>query len=114
MAARTVQLSNRLVAIVVRVARADVAELADAHGSGPCGGNPVEVRVLSSACKLLLCRDLTATAGHERDYERLADHVEPKEERGQCECGRDDDDLCHHALSSSVSGPLSQPYPDPV
>src|SRR3954452_2328086 len=51
MAARTVQLSNRLVAIVVRVARADVAELVDAHGSGPCGGNPVEVRVLSSAPK---------------------------------------------------------------
>src|SRR3954469_24067859 len=49
MAAQTVQLSNRLVAIVVRVARADVAELVDAHGSGPCGGNPVEVQVLSSA-----------------------------------------------------------------
>src|SRR5829696_2624710 len=29
--------------------RADVAELVDAHGSGPCGGNPVEVQVLSSA-----------------------------------------------------------------
>ena len=29
---------------------ADVAELVDAHGSGPCRGNPVEVRVLSSAC----------------------------------------------------------------
>lgn len=28
--------------------RADVAELVDAHGSGPCGGNPVEVQVLSS------------------------------------------------------------------
>jgi hypothetical protein len=28
---------------------ADVAELVDAHGSGPCGGNPVEVRFLSSA-----------------------------------------------------------------
>src|SRR5206468_347492 len=28
---------------------ADVAELVDAHGSGPCGGNFVEVRVLSSA-----------------------------------------------------------------
>src|SRR5207253_6854488 len=27
--------------------RADVAELVDAHGSGPCGGNPVEVQVLS-------------------------------------------------------------------
>jgi hypothetical protein len=26
-----------------------VAELVDAHGSGPCGGNPVEVQVLSSA-----------------------------------------------------------------
>lgn len=32
-----------------RVPRADVAELVDAHGSGPCGGNSVEVRVLSSA-----------------------------------------------------------------
>ena len=31
------------------VLRADVAELVDAHGSGPCGGNPVEVQVLSSA-----------------------------------------------------------------
>ena len=28
---------------------ADVAELVDAHGSGPCLGNQVEVRVLSSA-----------------------------------------------------------------
>src|SRR5581483_9293665 len=28
---------------------ADVAELVDAHGSGPCGGNPVEVQILSSA-----------------------------------------------------------------
>jgi hypothetical protein len=28
---------------------ADVAELVDAHGSGPCGGDSVEVRVLSSA-----------------------------------------------------------------
>ena len=26
-----------------------VAELADAHGSGPCGGNPLEVRILSRA-----------------------------------------------------------------
>src|SRR5919199_1080292 len=49
MAARGVQLSNRSVAIVGRATRADVAELVDAHGSGPCGGNPVEVRVLSSA-----------------------------------------------------------------
>src|SRR5919198_1026348 len=29
--------------------RADVAELVDAHGSGPCGRKPVEVQVLSSA-----------------------------------------------------------------
>ena len=28
---------------------ADVAELADAQASGACGGNPVEVRLLSSA-----------------------------------------------------------------
>ena len=33
------------------VSRADVAELVDAHGSGPCGGDPVEVQVLSSAPK---------------------------------------------------------------
>src|SRR5215208_7563019 len=31
---------------------ADVAELVDAHGSGPCGGDPVEVQVLSSAPNL--------------------------------------------------------------
>jgi hypothetical protein len=31
---------------------ADVAELVDAHGSGPCRSNPVEVRVLSSASQL--------------------------------------------------------------
>ena len=31
---------------------AQVAELADALGSGPSGGNPVEVRVLSWAPKL--------------------------------------------------------------
>src|SRR5918911_3883945 len=31
------------------VLRADVAELVDAHGSGPCGRKPVEVQVLSSA-----------------------------------------------------------------
>src|SRR4029079_10060990 len=29
--------------------RADVAELVDAHGSGPCGRKLVEVQVLSSA-----------------------------------------------------------------
>lgn len=33
--------------------QADVAELVDAHGSGPCRGNPVEVRVLSSALGLI-------------------------------------------------------------
>src|SRR3954451_4944961 len=66
MAARTVQLSNRLVAIVVRVARADVAELVDAHGSGPCGGNPVEVRVLSSALRKRACGSPTLRAGRPR------------------------------------------------
>ena len=30
-------------------AQADVAELADAQASGACGGNPVEVQLLSSA-----------------------------------------------------------------
>ena len=34
---------------VVLRASADVAELVDAHGSGPCGRKPVEVQVLSSA-----------------------------------------------------------------
>ena len=29
--------------------QADMAELADAHGSGPCGSNIVEVRILLSA-----------------------------------------------------------------
>src|SRR3954469_17515640 len=43
---------------------ADVAELVDAHGSGPCGGDSVEVRVLSSAsCDVSghpghMCRDI--------------------------------------------------------
>jgi hypothetical protein len=31
------------------IKRADVAELADAHGSGPCSRKGVEVQVLSSA-----------------------------------------------------------------
>ena len=38
--------------------RADVAELVDAHGSGPCGRKLVEVQVLSSA--LLMDRRVTA------------------------------------------------------
>jgi hypothetical protein len=33
-------------------ARADVAELVDAHGSGPCALRGVEVQVLSSALVL--------------------------------------------------------------
>ena len=37
----------------LRQDHADVAELVDAHGSGPCGGNPVEVRFLSSAFALV-------------------------------------------------------------
>ena len=35
---------------------ADVAELVDAHGSGPCGRKVVEVQVLSSACPRLTMR----------------------------------------------------------
>ena len=34
---------------IIRGLAADVAELADAQASGACGGNPVEVRLLSSA-----------------------------------------------------------------
>ena len=30
---------------------AEVAELVDAHGSGPCGSNPLRVQVPSSACQ---------------------------------------------------------------
>ncbi len=43
--------ARRLLAITLRLDRtvADVAELADALASGASGGNPVEVRVLSSA-----------------------------------------------------------------
>ncbi len=33
---------------------AEVAKLVDAHGSGPCGGNPVEVQVLSSAPRFII------------------------------------------------------------
>jgi hypothetical protein len=40
-------------AISSRNHSADVAELVDAHGSGPCPGNWVEVRVLSSALAVL-------------------------------------------------------------
>ena len=32
-----------------KVANADMAELADAHGSGPCGGDSIQVQVLLSA-----------------------------------------------------------------
>ena len=34
---------------LIRHVFADVAELADAHGSGPCGSNSMQVQVLSSA-----------------------------------------------------------------
>ena len=44
---------------------AAVAELVDAHGSGPCGGNPVEVQVLSAA--------LTETVGPAPTQELLSD-----------------------------------------
>ena len=41
--------------------RADVAELVDAHGSGPCGCKSVEVRVLSSASRRASSRRISAT-----------------------------------------------------
>src|ERR1700712_3903971 len=43
--------SERKVRYRLRSCRADVAELVDAHGSGPCGSNPVKVRFLSSALR---------------------------------------------------------------
>ena len=39
--------------VVVFKAYAGVAELADAYGSGPYGGNPVKVQVLSPAPRSL-------------------------------------------------------------
>ena len=47
----------------IRGFAADVAELADALASGASGGNPVEVRILSSAlaCNPLSCNDLRAS-----------------------------------------------------
>ena len=45
--------------------RAEVAELAYAHGSGPCGRKPVRVQVPASAPTLLDCsdyRDLSRTS----------------------------------------------------
>ena len=41
---------------IVALHLADVAELVDAHGSGPCRGNWVEVRVLSSASQEKPCK----------------------------------------------------------
>src|SRR6185369_11772573 len=41
--------AGRLVGAATLVVRADVAELVDAHGSGPCARKGVEVQVLSSA-----------------------------------------------------------------
>ena len=43
------RLAGRGCAIFAARRLAGVAELVDAHGSGPCLGNQVEVRVLSSA-----------------------------------------------------------------
>ena len=40
---------NKIVASRKTKNPADMAELADAHGSGPCEGNFMEVRILLSA-----------------------------------------------------------------
>jgi hypothetical protein len=45
----TLELAAYLTEVVGCNARAEVAELADAHGSGPCTRKGVEVQVLSSA-----------------------------------------------------------------
>ena len=44
--------------------RADVAELVDAHGSGPCALRGVEVQVLSSALRPLAGRASRAAEPH--------------------------------------------------
>jgi hypothetical protein len=40
--------------LVIKASQAAMAELADAHGSGPCNSDIVEVRVLLAALYLLL------------------------------------------------------------
>jgi hypothetical protein len=65
---------------------ADVAELVDAHGSGPCLGNQVEVRVLSSASTALgawlysggmgSARRLNA-GGHARGFDQIVCALQP-------------------------------------
>jgi hypothetical protein len=50
----TLELAANLVFIARCKYRAEVAELADAHGSGPCTRKGVEVQVLSSAPKAYL------------------------------------------------------------
>src|ERR1700685_716977 len=52
---------------------ADVAELVDAHGSGPCLGNQVEVRVLSSACSPAPSQSVRIVATVEDHEQRALD-----------------------------------------
>ena len=49
-----VELLDGYVEDVYKRQDADMAELADAHGSGPCGGNFMQVRLLLSAEKGLV------------------------------------------------------------
>ena len=82
--------------------RARVAELVDAHDSGSCGGNPVEVRVLSRApspdpgtvrvggCFFGGCRDFCGIGGKReilnRQDAKCAKILEPRRRGGR---GRD-------------------------
>jgi hypothetical protein len=74
--------------------RAAVAELVDAHGSGPCGREPVEVRLLSAAFRSRIClrpatgglrqiRDV-GPAPHWRRSLRRRSAIGPAAGRGPC------------------------------
>lgn len=47
---------RRYAILPARKERAEVVELVDTHDSGSCGGNPVEVQILSSAPSCSACR----------------------------------------------------------
>src|SRR5689334_3574691 len=53
--------------------RADVAELVDAHGSGPCGRKLVEVQVLSSALQSSVASSRRASESLPKTGQRRGD-----------------------------------------
>src|SRR5271165_3631629 len=89
-AARTLQACRAGGALSSLACRhADVAELVDAHGSGPCLGNQVEVRVLSSASpeahasggvlRSIACSVRLASEDAARALDEALRHTSPRE-----------------------------------